>query len=31
MPDHFRIGFGLPGEDFAEALGRLGSALNDLR
>ena len=31
MPDHFRIGFGLPTDDFEEALGRLGSALDDLR
>jgi aspartate/methionine/tyrosine aminotransferase len=31
MPDHFRIGFGLPTDDFEEALVRLGSALNDLR
>ena len=31
MPDHFRIGFGLPTADFEEALARLGSALDDLR
>ena len=31
MPDHFRIGFGLPSDDFAEALSRLGSALDALR
>ena len=31
MPDHFRVGFGLPTADFAEALERLGSALGDLR
>jgi aspartate/methionine/tyrosine aminotransferase len=31
MPDHFRIGFGLPTTDFEEALNRLGSALDDLR
>jgi hypothetical protein len=31
MPDHFRIGFGLPTGDFEEALGRLGSALDDLQ
>ncbi len=31
MPDHFRIGFGLPAEDFEEALDRLGAALDDLR
>lgn len=31
MPDHFRIGFGLPTDDFHEALGRLASALDDLR
>lgn len=31
MPDHFRIGFGLPAADFAEALKRLGSALDDLQ
>lgn len=31
MPDHFRIGFGMPTEDFAAGLERLGSALDDLR
>ena len=31
MPDHFRVGFGLPPEDFAECLTRLGSALDELR
>ena len=31
MPDHFRIGFGLPTADFEEGLGRLGQALDDLR
>ena len=31
MPDHFRIGFGLPTDDFAEGLSRLGRALDDLR
>src|SRR5437868_1754180 len=31
MPDHFRVGFGLPNDDFAEALTRLGSALDGLR
>jgi aspartate/methionine/tyrosine aminotransferase len=31
MPDHFRIGFGMPTEDFAAGLNRLGSALDDLR
>jgi aspartate/methionine/tyrosine aminotransferase len=30
MPDHFRIGFGLPTSDFEEGLNRLGSALDDL-
>jgi aspartate/methionine/tyrosine aminotransferase len=30
MPDHFRIGFGLPTSDFEEGLSRLGSALDDL-
>lgn len=30
MPDHFRIGFGLPASDFEEALNRLGAALDDL-
>jgi hypothetical protein len=31
MPDHFRIGFGLPTSELEEALNRLGSALDDLR
>jgi aspartate/methionine/tyrosine aminotransferase len=31
MPEHFRLGFGLPTGDFEEALTRLGSALDDLR
>jgi aspartate/methionine/tyrosine aminotransferase len=31
MPDHFRIGFGLPTRDFEEGLGRLGHALDDLK
>jgi aspartate/methionine/tyrosine aminotransferase len=31
MPEHFRVGFGLPESDFAEALDRLGSALDDLK
>jgi len=31
IPDHFRIGFALPTEDFGEALSRLGHALDDLR
>jgi aspartate/methionine/tyrosine aminotransferase len=31
MPDHFRIGFGLPVDEFTEALHRLGSALDDLK
>jgi aspartate/methionine/tyrosine aminotransferase len=31
MPDHFRIGFGLPAPDFAEALNRLGAALDELK
>jgi aspartate/methionine/tyrosine aminotransferase len=30
MPDHFRIGFGLPAPDFEEALNRLGAALDEL-
>jgi hypothetical protein len=30
MPEHFRIGFGLPTSDFEEGLSRLGSALDDL-
>jgi aspartate/methionine/tyrosine aminotransferase len=31
MPDHFRVGFGLPTEDLEEGLERLGHALDDLR
>jgi aspartate/methionine/tyrosine aminotransferase len=31
MPEHFRIGFGMGEEDFAEALDRLGAALDSLR
>ena len=31
MPDHFRIGFGLTTNDFAEGLTRLGAALDDLQ
>lgn len=31
MPEHFRVGFGLPTADLEEALRRLGSALDDLR
>ena len=31
MPEHFRVGFGVPREDFDEALDRLGEALDDLR
>jgi aspartate/methionine/tyrosine aminotransferase len=31
MPDHFRVGFGMPAAEFEEALARLGSALDDLR
>lgn len=30
MPDHFRVGFGMSGEDFDEGLRRLGAALTDL-
>lgn len=29
--NHFRIGFGVPTNDFAEGLSRLGAALDDLR
>ncbi len=29
-PDYFRVGFGMPVEDFDEALRRLGAALTDL-
>ena len=31
MPDHFRVGFGVPIDDFEEAVVRLGTALDDLR
>ncbi len=31
MPEHFRIGFGLAADDFAEALKRLAAALDDLQ
>lgn len=31
MPDHFRVGFGLPTPDFEEALKRLGLGLDELR
>ncbi len=31
MPDHFRVGFGLPTDQFAEALTRLGAALDELK
>jgi aspartate/methionine/tyrosine aminotransferase len=31
MPDHFRVGFGLPTEDLEEGLERLGHALDHLR
>jgi aspartate/methionine/tyrosine aminotransferase len=31
MPDRFRVGFGLPAADFAEALTRLGAALDELK
>ena len=30
MPDHFRVGFGLPTDEFEEALSRLRFALDDL-
>lgn len=30
MPEHFRIGFGLPTAEFEQALARLGAALDDL-
>ena len=30
-PNHFRVGFGMPAEEFAEALNRLGAALDELR
>jgi aspartate/methionine/tyrosine aminotransferase len=29
MPDHFRVGFGVPADDFAEGLSRLGTALDE--
>jgi aspartate/methionine/tyrosine aminotransferase len=31
MPDHFRVGFGLPPDHFAEALTRLRAALDELK
>jgi aspartate/methionine/tyrosine aminotransferase len=31
MPEHFRVGFGLPTEDFEAGLSRLGSALDELK
>jgi aspartate/methionine/tyrosine aminotransferase len=31
MPDHFRIGFGVAVDDFAEALDRLATALDDFQ
>jgi aspartate/methionine/tyrosine aminotransferase len=31
MPEHFRVGFGLPTADFEEGLNRLGRALDDLK
>jgi aspartate/methionine/tyrosine aminotransferase len=31
VPDHFRVGFGLPADQFAEALTRLGAALDELK
>jgi aspartate/methionine/tyrosine aminotransferase len=31
MSDHFRAGFGLPEDQFAEGLARLGAALDELR
>jgi hypothetical protein len=31
MPQHFRVGFGLPTSEFDEALERLGAALDDLQ
>lgn len=30
MPEHFRVGFGLPAGEFEEGLGRLGAALDEL-
>jgi len=31
MPEHFRVGFGIPTADLDEGLNRLGSALDDLK
>jgi len=31
MPEHFRVGFGMKTEEFAEGLKRLGAALDDLK
>lgn len=31
MPDHFRVGFAMPTQDFEEGLSRLGRGLDDLR
>jgi aspartate/methionine/tyrosine aminotransferase len=31
MPEHFRIGFGLPADEFEQALNRLDAALDDLK
>jgi aspartate/methionine/tyrosine aminotransferase len=31
LPDHFRVGFGMPTSEFEEAVSRLGSALDDLQ
>jgi hypothetical protein len=31
MPEHFRVGFGLPAADLEEGLQRLGSALDELK
>jgi aspartate/methionine/tyrosine aminotransferase len=31
MPEHFRVGFGLPTADFEEALSRLAAALDELK
>jgi aspartate/methionine/tyrosine aminotransferase len=31
MPEHFRVGFGVPTADFQEGLSRLGAALDELR
>jgi hypothetical protein len=30
LPDHFRVGFGLPAAEFEEGLARLGKGLDDL-